>query len=359
LTRSAARGALALAVAALLAAPAEARRKTKPSKADVEETDAAETAEDSEPASAKDDSEKEVASEDEPSEDQGTRRKKRSKVRKRARAPEPEPDAESDTTETTPPNALELGVGGMALFRSLSWTADADAAGLGPYSLTPGPEAGVWLEFFPAAFATDGFAANIGLYARYDHGFGASTKTQAGGDVATTYEGFVGGLKLRFPLGTFTPFASLGYGNQSFRIAAENSPADLPGVAYSFVRIGAGTRVQFTPDVSMDVGLAYLPVTDPGSAPGLVASPTFFPRAKAYGVDFGASVHIHLTSAIGLRGGLDWRQYGLAFYPRTGDPATRLVKGASDRYIVTWVGLEVSLARGGGKLEAPAAADDE
>jgi len=346
MTCSAAHGVFAFVLAALIAAPAEARRKQQPSEADVGESESSDAANESDSARGNATEETEVA-EDEAG-DEGAR-KKRPKLRKRGRAPEPEPEPSDEAA----PNALELGVGGMALFRRLVWTADADAAGLGPYSLTPGPQAGVWLEFYPAAFATGGFAANIGLYAHYDHGFGVSTWTQAGGDVATKYEGFVGGLKLRLPLGTFTPFGSVGYGNQSFRITAEGNPLDLPGFAYSFVRVGAGTRVRFTSEVALDVGGAFLAVSDAGSAPGQVASPSFFPRTKAYGFELGASLYVHLTSALGIRGGLDWRQYGLAFYPEAGDSASRRVAGAVDRYIVTWVGLEVTLARGGGKLESP------
>ena len=261
-----------------------------------------------------------------------------------------EPD---ESNETSPPTALELGVGGMALFRQLVWTADATAAGLGRYSLTPGPQAGIWLEFYPAAFATSGFAANVGLFARYDRGFGASSYTQAGGDVSTSYQGFVAGLKLRLPLGTFTPFGTIAYGNQTFRLAAEGTPADLPAFAYNFVRAGLGTRIKFTPSISLDVAGAFLVVTDPGSAPGQVASPTFFPRAKAYGFEAATSLYIHITGALGARVGINWRQYGLGFYPRAGDPASRMVTGAVDRYVVVWSGLEVALGRAGGELEEP------
>src|SRR6187551_104763 len=66
----------------------------------------------------------------------------------------------ADAEETSAPSALtalEVGFGAKALFRQLSWTADARAAGLGPYSLTPGPQTGGWLEFYPAAFGSSGF----------------------------------------------------------------------------------------------------------------------------------------------------------------------------------------------------------
>ena len=250
--------------------------------------------------------------------------------------------------------ALELGVGGMALFRQLAWTSDARAAGLGPYSLTPGPEAGVWLEFYPAAFATGGFAANIGLVARYDYGFGVTSRTASGGDVGTKYQDFLAGLKLRIPLGTFTPHLAVELGEQGFRLTAEGTPQDLPAMDYSFVRIGAGTRVQFTPEVALDVSGAFLAVTNPGSGAGQVASASYFPNTKAYAVDFGASVAMHVTGSIGARAGLDLRQYGLAFHPAAGD--ARIVSGAVNRYIVAFAGLEVVLD---GRGAAAGDADDD
>jgi hypothetical protein len=262
-------------------------------------------------------------------------------------------DADDAPTDLPAPNALELGVGGMAMFRHLVWTSDAAGTGLAPYSLAPGPQAGLWLEFYPAAFATRGFASNIGLFARYDYGFGVSSYTPSGGDVATKYQGFLAGLKLRIPLGTFTPYGTLGYGNQGFRLAPEDSPSDLPSVAYSFVRTGLGTRIHFTRSVALDVAGHFLAVTDPGSEPGQVASSTFFPRAKAVGFELGTSLYVHITGAIGARAGFDWRQYGMAFYPQAGDPATRMVAGAVDRYIVLWTGIEVALGGGGEQLDSP------
>ncbi len=73
------------------------------------------------------------------------------------------------------------------------------AAGLGPYSLTPGPETGAWLEFYPAAFGTSGFAANVGLFGRFDYGFGVATTLANGMDVATKFRDFMAGLKVRIP----------------------------------------------------------------------------------------------------------------------------------------------------------------
>jgi len=258
----------------------------------------------------------------------------------------PEPPASAG-----PLSALEFGLGGKAMFRSLAWTTGGASAGLGPYSLTPGPETGLWLEFYPAAFGTNGFAANVGLFGRFDYGFGVATTLANGMDAATRFRDFMAGLKVRIPVGTFTPNLSIAYGQQVFEIAQQNTMADLPQLAYQFVRPAVGTRIMFTPTAGLDLVAGYLLVLDPGSGGDHIRSSRFFPKATSFGIDASASVVFKLTGAIGGRVGADWRQYGIALNP---DSNTRQVAGAIDRYIVAWAGLEVVLDGQGG-----AAGDDE
>jgi hypothetical protein len=260
-------------------------------------------------------------------------------VKRHAPAPVHE-ETEEPSASPGPGTALELGLGGMALFRTLEWTSDARAAQLGPYSLKPGPEAGLWLEFYPAAFATAGFASNIGLFAHYAHGFGVTSGTSSG-DVATSYQDFVAGLKLRVPLGTLTPYGTVAYGEQQFGLTPKGTPQDLPGMDYSFVRIGLGTRIQLSPLLGLDVGAAFLTVTNAGSGQNQLASQSFFPQTAAYAVEGGASLAIRVASRIGIRVGGDIRQYGISLNPSSS--TTRQVTGAVDRYIVAWSGIEVLL----------------
>jgi len=249
----------------------------------------------------------------------------------------------ADAEEASAPSALtalEIGFGAKALFRQLVWTADANAAGLGPYSLTPGPQTGAWLEFYPAAFGSNGFAANVGLYGSLNYGFGVSTNTTAGKDIPTAFRDFMGGLKVRIPFGSVIPNVSVGYGQQAFQISATGNNTDLPHLNYQFVRLGAGTRIQVSPAVSIDLGAAYLLVLDAGSGAGQIKSSAFFPSTKALGVDLGGSVAFRLTDMIGLRAGIDARLYSMSFNPQTD---TRAVSGAVDRYLVTYAGLEIVL----------------
>ena len=256
---------------------------------------------------------------------------------------------ETSTGSTLP--ALEFGVGAKAMFRQLSWTSDARAAGLGPYNLTPGPETGAWLEFYPAAFGSQGFAANVGLFGRFDYGFGVATTLANGTDVATSFRDYLGGIKVRIPTGTFIPNVSVAYGQQVFEIAQTQNTTDLPKLAYQFIRPALGARVILSPTLAMDAAVAYLIVLDPGSGADHIRSSRFFPKATSYGIDAAVSVAVKLTGSIGARAGVDFRQYGIALHP---DSNTRAVAGAVDRYIVAWAGLEVVLDGQGG-----AAGDDE
>jgi len=258
--------------------------------------------------------------------------------------------ASDESSDASPSSALEFGVGFKALFRQLSWTADARAAGLGPYTLTPGPETGVWLEFYPAAFGSSGFASNVGLIGRFDYGFGVATTLANNMNVATTFRDFLAGIKVRIPLGMMTPNVSVAYGQQIFWIASANSSLDLPKVAYSFIRPAIGTRVTFAPGVALDAGAAFLAVLDPGSGAGYVRGSTFFPKATALGFDVSASLAVRITGSIGARGGVEFRQFAL----NTHDQTAPTVAGAVDRYITMFAGVEVVLDGMGG-----AADDDE
>jgi hypothetical protein len=277
-------------------------------------------------------------------------------VEAKAEAKSEDKSDESPSVSGASATALELGFGAAALFRSLAYTADAGAAGLGAYSLSPGPEAGLWLEFYPAAFATPGFAGNIGLFARYAHGFGVTSYTPMSGEVGTTYQDFLGGLKVRFPLGTFAPYATVAYGEQTFGLTGAGTQL-APAMDYTFLRVGGGTRIHIAAPASLDVSAAFLSVTGAGGEAGQVASNAYFPGTKALAVDLGISAAVRLTSSIGLRGGVDFRQYGLAFHPGAG---TKPIAGATDRYIVTFAGLEVILdGQAASATSPPPAPSDE
>ena len=252
-----------------------------------------------------------------------------------------EAKASEESSDASPLSGLEFGLGFKALFRNLAWTPDGRDAGLGPYSLSPGPQTGLWLEFYPAAFGSSGFAANIGVIAQFNYGFGVATTLANDDVVETKFRDFLAGVKLRVPFGGFVPSLSIAYGQQVFAIAQKMTMQDLPQLAYQFVRFAPGARMHFTPTVALDVSAAYLMVLDPGSGANSIRDPNrYFPRATAFGFDVTASLAFRLSGSIGARAGADLRAYTINNNP---DPTSRDVTGAVDRYITVWAGVEVVL----------------
>jgi len=240
------------------------------------------------------------------------------------------------------PVALELGIGGRALFRSVSWNQDVQHH-FAHYSLNPGPEGAVWLDFFPAALFTGGFAAQIGVFGSFNHGFGVTTQTKSGASLTTSFQDLLIGFKLRFPIGALSPYVSLAYGAQTFKLdVPANAPSSIPSFDYRIGRLGAGARIDLAPWLFADLGAGFVLATDVGTAAGDIGSPALFPRAKAYAVDAGASVGVRVLGPLALRAGADIRQYGLDFHTKQTD-TTPIAGGATDRYITVWGGLELVL----------------
>ena len=253
---------------------------------------------------------------------------------------------------------FQFGVGGKALFRNLTWTDSMNM--VAPYSLAPGPEVTTWLEAYPAAFATDGFAGNIGLFGSFNLGFGASSKTMAGTILTTKYQDFLAGLKIRIPLGSFIPYIAGAYGMQKFHL--EPAAPERPNVNYSLVHAGAGARIQVTPALDIDVSGGYVAILNPGKAAGEVASPALYPQTTGFGLDASLSVGFRFTSMFGIRVGGDLRRIGLNTHRKATDPVPPLpTGGALDQYISAWGGVEVVLdglgggGGGHGDEEAPPA----
>jgi hypothetical protein len=299
-----------------------------------------------------------------PAEEKPPERKK--KATKKAAEPPPEAEAAADESEAPKAKAkaapaaeseeepsaggaalpaLTVGVAGRALFRQLNY--HQNMSGLPPYSLSPGPEVGVWLEAYPAAFATQGFASNIGVFGVFNQGFGVSSTTMSTPPVklTTKFQDFMGGLKVRWPVNIFAPYLSVAYGAQNFKFES-SGPSPVPSVAYKFIRLGLGTRADFGAHASADLGVAYLLVTDEGTAAGAIKSAMYFPGTTANGVDVGASFAYRFTKLLGARVGVDFRQYGLDFHAT--QSSVPLAGGATDRYITAWGGVEITLDGMGG-----------
>jgi hypothetical protein len=269
-----------------------------------------------------------------------------------ARAPAKSAEPEESGPEGALP-ALTLGIGASGMNRSLSWHQDNSNV-LAPYSLPAGPQAAVWLEAYPAAFSSSGFASRIGVFGEFNQGFGVNSTANGGTTKLTTaFQDFLLGAKLRWPVNIFAPYLSAAYGAQSFKLTTQaGTPPMIPSVAYKFLRIGIGSRADISPQLSADLGFAFMPLTDAGKNAGEIKSSGYFPGTTGYAVDIGASIAYRFTKIIGARLGVDFRQYGLSANPAMGAPL--IAGGATDRYIFFGGGVELVLDGVSG-----AVADDE
>jgi hypothetical protein len=250
--------------------------------------------------------------------------------------------------------ALEF-VGGLgAMFRNLAYNDDRSMA-VAPYSLAPGAMARIGLDVYPAAFGSSGFAGNIGLTAQLGYGFAVKSQTQTMPPVqlTTQFMDYAVGLKLRIPLGMAIPYVFGTYASQIFQLTGQNPTTTgppVPAVAYSIIRPGVGARFVFSPMIDLDVSAAFLLLMDAGQ----IRSAAFWPHATGNGFEAALSLGVRFTPLIGVRAGVDFRQYGLAFNWRSGEMFQ--AGGAIDRYIVAWGGLQITLdgAGGGAASEPPA-----
>ncbi|HVT09126.1 MAG TPA: hypothetical protein VHO67_16815 [Polyangia bacterium] len=240
-------------------------------------------------------------------------------------------------TGTRPPPALRGGIGIGAVYRTLKWTGGRPS-GLADYSMPHGPELGGWLEIYPGAFVDRGLGADIGAILSFNRGFGISSTSGAGVTADAIFEDFLIGLKMRFPLGVFTPHVSAAYGGRVF-LFTPRLP-EVPSVFYSFVRLAGGARAQIGSAIDVEAEVAYLPVVDSGKQAGYIGAPEYFPGLGNYGLEAGGSVGVRVTGMFGLRGGVDFRQFSLDLTQATG-----MLKGnqATDRYLTIWGGVEIVL----------------
>ena len=127
------------------------------------------------------------------------------------------------------------------------------------------------------------------MYGRLDYGFGVATTPANNANVPTEFRDFMGGLKVRIPLGSIIPNVSVGYGQQTFEIAPAMSTLDLPQLAYPFVRPAPAraylrARGRHRPRRRVPDGASI-----PGSGAGYRSSRRrSFPSTKALGLRPGA-----------------------------------------------------------------------
>ncbi|MEO7670471.1 MAG: hypothetical protein ABIW57_14100, partial [Polyangia bacterium] len=159
---------------------------------------------------------------------------------------------------------------------------------------------------------------------------------------------------------SFGGYLTAAFGDQRYQLTKPNTQAAdvVPMVDYRFARIGGGGRFPLNTQFTLLANVAYLQVLSMGQ----IASSSYFPKAKAMGVEAGAGIGYRITQLLEIQAGADIRRYGLAFNVTYADYVAnnniKVAGGAVDQYISGWLGIAMIL---GGETRASAShsADEE
>jgi hypothetical protein len=252
----------------------------------------------------------------------------------------------------TGPRAMELSIGMGGYSRNLSFNQDVQHQ-LRQYSLGLGPVLDLHGIWYPAAFSSGGFAANLGVELHIQQGFGITSTTPDGTTYDTKVHDYYGGGRLRFIVGSAHEIAlTAGGGEQAFAFVSQDGSGhlqDIPDTIYRYGRIGVDARFQIAPGVTLGVGGGYRYIFNRGGQisegaeiPYNTNAPHFFPYLTVGGVDFNGSLAYMVTPSLELRVAVGIKRYffNMNSTPRDQtDPSLKVAGGAIDQYVGGTVGL--------------------
>ncbi len=262
-----------------------------------------------------------------------------------ARAPKKEADekkAKARPSKKKRPAAVDLLAEFRLVRRTFGYNDDVFGQ-LRNYTLNAGPGVGLRFQYFPGAHFTSGVGAQFGIDFEWERLFAIDSTRADGSTFPTSSQQFLVGLRWRYPTGRWEPFVVLDYGVHSFEFGVSGPPipgqdntAGVPGVRYELVRIGGGFRVALGKKETYIIGgnLALRAVFNVGG----IGTNTWFPEAKANGLDTGLFVGFALPLGFEIRLGLDFRRYWFKLNPVPPN-APYVAGGALDRYLVGTLGF--------------------
>lgn len=245
------------------------------------------------------------------------------------------------------PIALEIMAGPRMINRSFQFNEPLGQAS--EYKLPRGAAPFIDAAIYPLAFAGRGVMANIGIVGRYERLVGTSTVTKdssgaTSGTTTTNAQQFEVGLRGRVPLAEHEVGLTGTYGQQSFLPATKSPPPSataIPNVIYTFVGLGADTRLRFGGIVTLGAHVGTRLVTDTGPL-----GKTWFKKTTTTAVDAGLSLAVRVAPMFEVVAGGDFVRYGFAFNPKPTDNLAFVAGGAVDQYLSGYLALRVSLNGG-------------
>jgi len=243
-------------------------------------------------------------------------------------------------------DAFRADLGGSVQNRSLSFTSRKFAQAPSTYTQKPTGGARVGLELYPLAFNSEGLGAGLGIAGFYDQTVGLSLQSaaQPGTKFSVTEHHYEVGPRFRVVFGhaptSISATIGVNYMNRTFSINRTALGAgitiDVPDVAYKGFDPTLEFRLPLVERVAIVVGGEVILLNSAGPIQNLDS----YGQAKITGGSgmVGLDIQIARHIAFDLRGELT--QVGYAFTGngamannRDGDPTSKDVGGAADRYI--------------------------
>jgi hypothetical protein len=202
------------------------------------------------------------------------------------------------------------------------------------YQLPAGPVPFIQGAIYPAAFATRGFAANIGVIGSFEKLVATKTNGQS-----TLGQAFDAGVRVRVPVGGSEIGFAGAYGQHVFKLVTVDpgpGTGSVPNVAYTFVRLGADGRLRIA-DLELGAHIGTRLVLSTGAL-----GQKWFPNTKTTVFEAGVSAGYRLTPLVSVLGGVDLLRYAFDFNP-VPQMNPVVAGGAVDQYISGWLALRLTI----------------
>ncbi len=253
----------------------------------------------------------------------------------------------SRTTRSMNNAAIRVNFGPSLSSRSLTYSSRAYEEAPKPYSNPAVPGARVEAEIYPLALAKPGtILAGLGFAGEYDKTLSLSVQStlQMGTKFPVSQSWLSLGGRFRFLFGQKPTSASItvggGYMSRTFSVdRAKLEPGnviDLPDVGYKGYNAGLWVRFPIMQKIAVFAGGRGIFVTTTGS----IQTNTQYGQAKVTGGEAALGVDVAIGKLMGVRVVAEATQMGFVFTGtgqmsnnRDGDPATKDVGGAADRYL--------------------------